>query len=248
MFFGLLVIAIDGAGHRESVSGVLAEFVGAIAAGVALFLRQLPQTSPLLPIDLLRIPLFALSVATSICSFTAQMLAYVSLPFFFEGVLMHNAVDTGLLMTPWPLMTGLTAQLAGRLADRYSAGLLGGIGMLVFALGLSSLALMPAHPGTAGIIWRMLICGFGFGMFQTPNNRAIISSAPRGRSGGASGMLGTARLLGQTVGAALVALVFSFFGAQATTIALGAAAAIALFAAVVSFTRLLDRNGLAGSR
>lgn len=248
MFFGLLVIAIDGAGHRESVSGVLAEFAAAIAAGVALFLRQLPQTSPLLPIDLLRIPFFALSVATSICSFTAQMLAYVSLPFLFEDVLMHDAVDTGLLMTPWPLMTGLTAQLAGRLADRYSAGLLGGIGMLVFALGLSLLALMPAHPGTASIIWRMLICGFGFGMFQTPNNRAIISSAPRGRSGGASGMLGTARLLGQTVGAALVALAFTLFEAQATTIALGAAAAIALFAAVVSFTRLLDRNGVAGSR
>jgi len=185
--------------------------------------------------------MFALSIATSICSFTAQMLAYVAIPFYFEDVLARNAVETGLLMTPWPLMTGITSQIAGRLSDRYSAGLLGGIGMLIFALGLALMAFLPAHPSAPDIIWRMLICGFGFGLFQTPNNRAIITAAPHERTGGASGMLGTARPLGQTVGAALVALMFGLFQAHATTIALGAAAGIALLAAGVSFTRLVER-------
>ena len=104
--------------------------------------------------------------------------------------------------------------------------------------GLVLLALLPAAAGDADIAWRMALCGAGFGLFQSPNNRAIITSAPRERSGGASGMLGTARLLGQTMGAALVALMFSLFGEHATVWTLGLAAGIAFLAAAVSYSRL----------
>jgi DHA2 family multidrug resistance protein-like MFS transporter len=133
----------------------------------------------------------------------------------------------------------VVAPIAGRLADRHSAGILGALGLVIFAAGLGLLALLPAVPGDVDIIWRMALCGAGFGLFQSPNNRVIITSAPRERSGGASGMLGTARLLGQTVGAALMALMFSLFGGRATVWALGLAAGIALLAAVVSYTRLV---------
>ena len=241
-FFGLLITALDGAGHGERTLGVVAEALAALAAGVALVLRQLPQTSPLLPVDLLRIPIFALSIATSVCSFMAQMLAYVALPFYLQDALGRSQVETGLLMTPWPLATAVAAPLAGRLADRYPAGALGGIGLACFAAGLLLLALLPAHPGNADIAWRMAVCGFGFGLFQAPNNRAILGSAPRERSGGASGMLGTARLLGQTAGAALMALMFTLFDDRATTAALLVSTVIALVAAGVSCTRLMERN------
>jgi len=238
VFFGLLITAIDGVGHGETLASAGLEFTGAAVAGVALVVRQLPQTSPLLPIDLLRIPMFALSIGTSICSFTGQMLAYVSLPFYLQDMLGRDQVETGLLMTPWPVMTGLTAPIAGRLADRYPAGLLGGIGLIAFAIGLALLALLPAEPTAFDISWRMAVCGFGFGMFQSPNNRAIISSAPQERTGGASGMLGTARLLGQTLGAALAALMFGFFDSGATRAALATAAVFAILAAAVSALRL----------
>jgi DHA2 family multidrug resistance protein-like MFS transporter len=170
------------------------------------------------------------------------MMSYVSLPFFLEHGLGRTAVQTGLLMTPWPLMTALTAPFAGRLADRHSAGILGGIGLAVFGVGIASLAILPSGPSAANIIWRMALCGFGFGLFQTPNNRAIINAAPRERSGGASGMLGTARLLGQTVGAALVALLFGLSGQAGTTTALSIAACIALVAAAVSCIRLVEKR------
>lgn len=237
--FGLVISGIDGIGHGASWPSVAARIGAGLLFGALLVRRQFKLPSPLLPVDLLRIPIFALSVSTSTCSFAAQMLAYVSLPFYLHDVLGRSAVETGLLMTPWPLLVGVAAPLAGRLADRYPAGLLGGIGLAVFAVGLSLLALLPATPADADIAWRMAVCGFGFGLFQSPNNRTIMGSAPRERSGGASGMLGTARLAGQTLGAALVALIFGVTASSAATIALALAAGFATVAAVISSLRLL---------
>ncbi len=91
----------------------------------------------------------------------------------------------------------------------------------------------------------MAVCGIGFGLFQSPNNRAMIGSTPRERSGGASGMLGTARLLGQTIGAALVALAFARMPAEGTRFALYIGVGFALVAAAVSSLRLFDRTGQA---
>jgi DHA2 family multidrug resistance protein-like MFS transporter len=245
-FFGLLIIAIDSIGHGERPLYSLLAFAGSALSGAALVVRQLSQASPLLPVDLLRIPLFALSIATSVCSFTAQMLAYVSIPFYFENLLGRSDVATGLLMTPWPVSAALAAPIAGHLADRYPAGILGAIGLVVFGAGLALLALLPASPSDLDIAWRMAVCGGGFGLFQSPNNRAILGSAPRERSGGASGMLGTARLVGQTTGAALVALMFGVFARHATVWALGFAAGIALLAAAVSSARLVQTRGAEG--
>jgi DHA2 family multidrug resistance protein-like MFS transporter len=239
---GLLVIAVDGIGHREAGTDVALEFAGALVFGAALFWREIHRPWPLVPVDLLRIRVFALSVATSICSFVGQMLAYVSLPFYLQIMLGRSQVASGLLMTPWPLATAIVAPIAGRLSDRYPAGALGGLGLAIFAVGLTLLALLPPQPSDSDIIWRMMVCGAGFGFFQAPNNRAIISAAPPERSGGASGMLGTSRLAGQTMGAALVALVFGLFDLHGTAIALGLAAAIAAVAAGISALRLAGRD------
>jgi DHA2 family multidrug resistance protein-like MFS transporter len=176
------------------------------------------------------------------------MLALVSLPFFLQGALGFTAVETGLLITPWPLAIAVAAPIAGRLADRYPAGLPGTAGLVVFAAGLVALALMPARAAAADIVWRMALTGLGFGLFQSPNNRAMIASAPRERSGGASGMLGTARLLGQTTGAALVALIFARSAEHGEAVSLYAGAGFALLAAGVSSLRLFDRAGVAASR
>jgi MFS family permease len=95
-----------------------------------------------------------------------------------------------------------------------TASTLGSVGLLLFAGGLAMLAFLPAHPATLDVVWRMALSGAGFGLFQSPNNRTMIAAAPRERSGGASGMLGTARLLGQTIGAALVALLLAISGGR----------------------------------
>lgn len=116
---------------------------------------------------------------------------------------------TGLLLTPWPIATLVTAPAAGYLVERIHPGILGSIGMALFCIGLYSLSTLTADSSVISIILRLMLCGAGFGIFQTPNNSTIISSALHNVRG-ASGMLGMARLLGQTFGTTLVALLFSF--------------------------------------
>ncbi len=238
---GVLIISIDGVGHGERTEWVLFEAAAALAVGAVLVVRELSRSSPLVPVDLMRIPLFALSICTSICAFTAQSMAMVSLPFLFENTLGLGQVRTGLLMTPWPLMVAVIAPFTGRLADRYPVGILSGAGLTVLAVGLALVSWLPAEPNTWDIAWRMLICGLGFGFFNTPNNRAIIVSAPSRRSGGASGMQASARLIGQTIGASLVALVFGLAPLNGTTVTTICAAAIALAAAGISLLRMMER-------
>ncbi|WP_082501204.1 MULTISPECIES: MFS transporter [unclassified Methylobacterium] len=239
--FALLVLGLGDAAHEGPVWRILAEFAGALACGTLLLRRQAGHPAPMLAADLLKRPLFALSALTSVCSFAAQGLAFVSLPFLFQHALGRSQVETGFLMTPWPVVVALMAPLAGRLSDRYPPGLLGGIGLAVLALGMALLAALPADPSVFDITWRMAICGAGFGFFQAPNLRAIMTSAPPTRSGGASGIVATARLLGQTTGAALVAACFAIADARGPALALGLGGAFAGVASAVSFLRLAVR-------
>jgi DHA2 family multidrug resistance protein-like MFS transporter len=235
---GLFIIGIGSAAHKAPPALVSAELVGAILLGWILTRRNADHPAPMLPIDLFRRPMFALSAATSVCSFAVQGLAFVSLPFYFEDVLMRTQVETGFFLTPWPLVVAIMAPIGGRLSDRYPVGLLGGLGLALLSVGMVLLATLPPEPSIANIVWRMVMCGIGFGFFQTPNLRALMASAPSHRSGSASGIVATARLTGQTLGAALAALCFALGGHDGATIALALGAGFAALGSVMSFLRL----------
>ena len=98
--FGLLITALSGFAQGQSLMLTGAELIALLAIGFFFVRRQLTLPAPLLPVDLLRIPLFSLSICTSVCSFCAQMLALVSLPFFLQSVVGRSEVETGLLLTP----------------------------------------------------------------------------------------------------------------------------------------------------
>jgi MFS transporter, DHA2 family, multidrug resistance protein len=234
----LFITAIGGAGHQATPGLVIGGLAGALAVGFILLRRQADHPAPMLPVDLFRRPLFALSAMTAICSFAVQGSSFVALPFYFEDILGRSQVETGFFMTPWPLVVAIMAPIGGRLSDRFSAGILGGIGLVLLALGMALLAMLPANPSVADIVWRMMLCGFGFGFFQTPNMKTIMSSAPPHRSGSASGIVATARLVGQTTGAAAAALCFSLAGREGATIALALGAGFAALGSVMSFLRL----------
>jgi len=210
--------------------------------GVVLIRRQSGHPAPILPLDLFKLPVFSLSIVTAICSFATQGLAFVALPFLFSGIISGPQSNVGFLMTPWPVLVGVMAIFSGKLADRFSTGLLGMIGLAGLAAGMALLATLPAHATIFDISWRMAVCGAGFGFFQTPNLKAIISSAPPHRAGGASGMVGTARLIGQSIGASLVAACFHLAGASGATLALWVGSAFAGLAAISSVLRVFG-NG-----
>jgi DHA2 family multidrug resistance protein-like MFS transporter len=235
--FGLLISAVDGLAHGQGALSVAVQFILMLVAGTALVHRQTSLASPLLPVDLMRVPLFALSVASAICCFAAQGLAYVAMPFLLQNTLGLSQVTTGLLLTPWPLAVALISPVAGKLSDRFPPAILGGLGLVGMSAGLVAMATLPAHPSDLAIVWRTAVCGLGFGFFNSPNNRAMIASAPAHRSGGASGMVATARLLGQTTGAALVALCFEVTPSHGAPAALLLGAGFAGAAALASFLR-----------
>lgn len=105
-----------------------------------------------------------------------------------------------------------SALAAGWLAGRLSTGVLGALGLVLLAAGLVALAWMPEQATPSEAVCRMALCGLGFGCFQSPNNAMLIRAAPIARTGAASGMLGTARMIGQSLGAALAALLLATLG------------------------------------
>ena len=238
---GLFMLGIGSAAHHERPAFIVIELVAAVLIGWVLIRRQADHPAPMLPVDLFRRPLFALSTATAICSFAVQGLAFVSLPFYFEDILGRTQVETGFFMTPWPLVVAVMAPIAGRLSDRYAAGILGSLGLVLLGLGMALLAMLPANPHVADIVWRMALCGCGFGFFQAPNMKAIMSSAPSDRGGSASGIVATARLVGQTSGAALAALCFGLVGREGATTALVLGAGFAVLGCVMSMLRLVAK-------
>lgn len=180
----------------------------------------------------------------ALLAFAAQMLAFIAMPFLLLDSRGRTPLQAGALITAWPVATMAVAPIVERLIGRYTAGLLGGIGMAVMATGLALLAALPSDPANADIVWRMALCGMGFGMFQSPNNHTIVTSAPVNRSGAASGMLGTARLTGQTLGAVLLFIIFnltSAHDARGPVIALALAAVFAVAAGAFSTLRMRQK-------
>lgn len=234
---GLVVYGSERFAREGRLSGLVMLLAG-LACGGALIWWERGKTNPLFPTDLLAIPIVSLSLMTSITTFAAQSLALVCLPFLLQSVLGRSVVESGLLMTPWPIAAGTCALIAGRLADRWPAGLLCGVGLLLLAGGLFSLSRLGPHPSDLDVVWRMVLCGAGFGTFQTPNNRTIVGSAPRARAGAAGGMQATSRLLGQTAGAVAVAVGFHRLGLAASPLLLKGGAVAALVAAGFSVARL----------
>jgi MFS transporter, DHA2 family, multidrug resistance protein len=245
--FSLVFLAADAFGARRGgapdahgIALAALMLLAGLVVGAIYLRRQWQQPAPLFPVDLLRIPIFGLSMCTSVTAFAAQTLAFIALPFLLLDTQGRGHFEAGLLITAWPAAIVLTAPIAGRMIHRVAGGLLGGIGLALLAIGLALLAVLPEAPANWRIAVPLALCGVGFGLFQSPNNHTIVTSAPLRRAGAASGMLGTARLTGQSLGAVLLGLVFSVAGVRdgGPAFALGLAAALAGASAVFSLLRL----------
>jgi DHA2 family multidrug resistance protein-like MFS transporter len=207
--FGGIIFGIDGFARGDPPAFALLE-MGIGAASFAWFLRRQPQLErPMFAVGLFKRPRFVLAATTSYLSFIAWGLAFVAMPFYFQIELGVTPLISGLLLTPLPLLMGVLAPISGRLSDRYPVAVLSSGGLLIFVAGMICYALLPPHPATAAILACGALCGIGFGIFQPPNNRELMSNTPREQSGSAAAIQAAMRVGGQTSGAAAAAVIFA---------------------------------------
>ena len=245
MCAGMLGIAsagLDSAAH----GGPLMVTTALILLGAALCFvfvrRERGQTRPIFPVDLLGRKTIALSSIGLLAAYIGSMIVMLILPFRLQQQFHYTPTEAGAVLAPWPLSMMVVAPISGMLSDRVAPGLLGGIGMVIAMGGMIGLAFLPAAPNHFDVIWRIAICGVGFGMFFSPNARQIIGSAPIERAAAAGALASTTRGAGQTLGSsAVAALLASGSGIGSIPALIGAA--LGLLAGLCSLAVLKPTKG-----
>lgn len=210
LVFGLLFFSLGSIARKGNLWVSIPMLIIALTIGVFYIRRQLRINHPILPVDLFKNYLYSMSVGTNVCSFIAQNIAMISLPFLFLTGLGFNELTTGLLMTPWPVATMIISPIAARIIEKHNPAFVAASGMLIYSIGILLLLFLPGKVEVSDMWWRIALCGIGFGFFQTPNNIVMVMATPVERTGAAGGMQSTARLTGQTFGSTIVTIVFSF--------------------------------------
>ncbi len=187
--------------------GVLAIF--------ALVLIERTVSSPIIPFSILRNRVFASANISLILSFLALFAVSFMMPFYLEQLRGFSVLESGLLLTPLPLTIAIVAPFSGRMADRFGTRWLAAIGLTIACVGLGLLSQLDATSSVFAIVWRLVVTGFGQALFQSPNNSALMGSAPRERQGVASGFLATGRVMGQSMSVALAGAIFASLGGAA---------------------------------
>ncbi|HUZ03337.1 MAG TPA: DHA2 family efflux MFS transporter permease subunit [Thermomicrobiaceae bacterium] len=218
-------------------------FVG-IAGLVATVLFELRTSDPILDFSLFRDRVFSSASFSQILSFLALFAVSFLLPFYLEELRGYSTIRAGLLLTPLPLSIAVVAPISGTLADRVGTRWLASIGLAVACGGLVLISFLTASTPMWQLVGTLMFTGVGQGLFQSPNNSAMLGAAPRGRQGVASGILATGRTVGQSISVALAGAIFAAAGAAAAGAQLSARAAAATAAGPsVADLRLTFQHG-----
>jgi EmrB/QacA subfamily drug resistance transporter len=194
-----------------SLATLSALVVGIGMLGVAVYVEAHVE-HPILNLGLVSNRVFAFANISFMLCMMALFAPGFLLPFYFEELRGFSIVQTGLLLTPLPLMLAVAAPLSGSLADRLGSRWLSPIGLAIACFGLFLLSQINAQSSIWDIIWRLAITGIGQGLFQSPNTRTMMGAAPRSAQGEASGLLATGRVIGQSMSVALTGTVFAALG------------------------------------
>lgn len=249
LFMAGLVALLLGLDQGQEWGWTSPRILGLMAGSIvllALFVRQeLHSPWPMLDLTLFRQPVFTASVISAVCNYIALYSVLFLLPFYLIQGRGLNPAQAGLLLTAQPLIMVFAAPISGTLSDKIGSRLPATLGMLIMAGGLLLLSrLNPNSPNTA-IIAGLAVCGLGTGIFVSPNNSALMGSAPKNRQGIASGMLATARNMGMVLGIGMSGAILTTFMAgssgqgvyAAIPVGFMLACGVTLLAALASATR-----------
>ncbi len=169
--------------------------------------NRAPQ--PMIELHLFANRSFSINLATGLMTFVAISGTVILMPFYLENVLGFAPRQVGLLMGIVPLFLGVVAPISGSLSDRWGTRPLTAAGLVALALGYFAMSTLNEQITGLGYVARLLPVGIGMGLFQSPNNSAVMGSVPRQSLGIASGLLAISRTLGQTTGIALLGAVWA---------------------------------------
>jgi EmrB/QacA subfamily drug resistance transporter len=203
MFLGVLCLLVAltvgqyvGFGSFPVV-GLLVFSVVCLAGFIAVERRV---AHPMIDVGLFRNRLFSVNLITGFVSFVAIAGTLILMPFYLEDILGFEPQEMGLLLAVVPIAMGLVAPLSGAVSDRVGVRPIAVVGLLTLLIGYTALTTLGPDTTAMGYALRFLPVGIGMGIFQSPNNSAIMGAVPRARLGIASGLLALTRTLGQTVG------------------------------------------------
>jgi DHA2 family multidrug resistance protein-like MFS transporter len=243
LFATLVCAAILGfhlTGDAQTRYAGIAALLVSLLLGYLFVRRELGLPRPIIPVDLLRRPLIALSAIGSVMTFVASMLVLTSLPFRLEQSFGYTPLEVGALMAFWAIASMISGPIAGMLSDRIPAGRLGGVGMGLATVAFVNLAALPGSAGSVYIGASLFLCGASLPFFLTPNLRLILSNAPAERAASAGGLVSTSRMTGQTLGATSAAGLLAI-GLGAGPVPAIVAATLAVAAGICSVLRLTRR-------
>lgn len=225
------------------------------AAGLLGFIAlEARLKQPMVDLKLFRNLFFSLSLLSGVLVFVVLTGTLLIFPFFLELVLGYSTQHVGLLLAVSPLLTGILAPFSGTLSDRFGTRSISCIGLLLMTVGCLLVSTFHAGMTDLDYIWRVAFLGVGIGMFQSPNNSAVLGEVPPERLGIASGLLALSRTLGQTAGLPLMGALFGLFtlaGTDATDVTNAPPEALVagvrstfLIAAVIMFANAMLVAGL----
>jgi EmrB/QacA subfamily drug resistance transporter len=202
MLLCLLLALAEGGGWGWLSPLTLGLFAAAAAFAAAFVFAELRSPQPLFDLRLFAIRAFSAGNVSLLVTFVALLSATFLMPFFLQRGQGLSALQAGLLMTPLSLTTLVVSPFSGALSDRIGSRLLASSGLACAALGLFLLTQLDAGSGGLDVVWRLVVIGFGMGLFNSPNQSSILGSVPRLRLGTASGMIAQMRITGQMLGVA----------------------------------------------
>lgn len=171
---------------------------------VAFIMVEKRIDDPMIDLSIFSNRMFSINLITGFLVFISTAGTMIILPLYLQNVLHFGTRQAGLMMAVTPVTVAMIAPFSGALSDRVSSRIITTIGLAVLFLGYLWVSSLSAETNAIGYILRFIPVGLGIGMFQAPNNSAVMGSAPRERSGIASGLLNLTRTVGQTTGIALL--------------------------------------------
>jgi len=211
LFSATLVATMYGFSQLPGIRGVSFVLLGVLGI-FALIKWELRTESPLFNIDLFaKNKVFAFSNLAALINYSATFAVSFLMSLYLQFIKGMSPQEAGIILIAQPIVQALFSPLAGRLSDRLEPRMVASIGMALTALGLLFFSFLSQEASILFIIGTLMLLGFGFALFSSPNTNAVMSSVEKKFYGVASGTLGTMRATGMMFSMGMVMLIFALY-------------------------------------